>query len=162
MLELWQPDELVVFEPRNLERLGVPAATAQVLAEVGLPREQEPFFYADSEVSELAAADGGALWRIGTDGGVAITIRSGSQHVCAGAEEDGARNRFVNSSVDQFAQSLRAVTGPYRRFPELPDEEIDALLPEVEAAVRSIDAAVFDDPENWWMVLIEQMKDGLL
>jgi hypothetical protein len=162
MLQLWQSEALVSFDPRELERLGIPVGVSRVLAEVGLPRAEEPFFFADDAVSVLSMRDGGKLWRFGSDGGVSIAVHRDTGQVLAGAHAEGALTRFVNSSIEQFAESLCVVVASYRQFAGRPDDEIDSMLARLEARVREIDTAVLNGPEHWWAVLIEQMKDGLL
>ena len=47
---------------------------------------------------------------------------------------------------------------------QVPDQgqEILKTIPTIEERMRKIDPRAFDDPNNWWPVIIEQMNQGLL
>jgi hypothetical protein len=51
----------------------------------------------------------------------------------------------------------------YRRaVGDVSEAEALRLVGVAEERIRNADPAAFDDPENWWPVIVEQMKDGLL
>lgn len=83
-------------------------------------------------------------------------------NVLFGADDAKVLTRFVNTSLDRFAASLRAMIPRYRRIPGLSDPEIDEIVADIEATLRRIDPAALQGPDHWWMALIEQMYDGLL
>jgi len=71
--------------------------------------------------------------------------------------------RFVNSSIAAFASCIEAhreycdaVTNASSEAEELRVGELLA------AALAKIDSAALADPENWWSLVVEQVRDGLL
>jgi hypothetical protein len=91
-----------------------------------------------------------------------MAVHAETGNVLAGADAEDMLTRFVNTSIQQFAASLCAVVAYYRQFPALPDEEIDDLVSTLEGRIRAIDPVALEEPDHWWTVLIEQMKDRLL
>ena len=67
--------------------------------------------------------------------------------------------RFVNSSIAQLQSCIHA----HRAYAEsVRDDDDGAAAATFADAVRSIDAKCLADPENWWAVVVEQTRDGLL
>lgn len=162
MLALWSADEMTEFSGAFLSQSGMPDEAVHVLVEVGLPSSVEPFFFADGSVRKLSADHQVEGWRFGGDGGADLCLDANTGQVVADGTEVGAPVRFVNSSLQQFAACLCAVAGSYRKFKELDDDAIDSLIGSLEAELGQIDAAALAGEENWWAVLLEQMRDGLL
>jgi hypothetical protein len=162
MLTLWAAHDLVAFSGARLRELGVPECAARILVEVGLPAVAEPFFFSEGFLRLQPAGCRVQGWRFGGDGGDDLCIEAGTGHVVADGTAVGAATRFVNSSLEQFAGSLYAAVGSYRRFAGLDDDACEVLLDGMEAQLHDLDAAALAGQENWWAVLIEQMHDGLL
>jgi hypothetical protein len=71
--------------------------------------------------------------------------------------------RFVNSSIEQLIRCIHAHEEYARNVAKVSDEE--SQLEEVahfSRAIGGIDAKALCDPENWWSVIVEQMRDGML
>ena len=67
--------------------------------------------------------------------------------------------RFVNSSMQQLQSCIDA----HRVYADTVRDDDDGAAAVVFAdAIRGIDAECFADPENWWAVVVEQIRDGLL
>ncbi|MGA2257829.1 MAG: SUKH-4 family immunity protein, partial [Thermoguttaceae bacterium] len=72
--------------------------------------------------------------------------------------------RFVNSSLSALAEFIdahRALLSDTRDAE--PDEAAQvAAVESFHRRLALVDAVAFSDNENWWAVIVEQMRDGLL
>ncbi|GAA2813967.1 SUKH-4 family immunity protein [Kitasatospora sp. CM 4170] len=179
------------FDPADLARADLPEATARVLRDIGVPVAVEGFFglhhpgpdaiadgtRAGSVLPPLAAhlAEAGRGTRVaererlalapqlllGTDGWALITVDTACGAVRA-VDPDYATARHCNDGAASFVRCLalfdERLPGLRGLDPRAAGAAVDALQRELAA----IDPTVFDDPENWWAVIVEQLWDGLL
>lgn len=136
--------------------LPIPSAAKDFLTTVGLPVETEYFMAAE----QPEVTTGGQV-RVGTDFGTDICVDAAGQVRSIDAAGEYPE-RFINSDVSAFARSLAVVTAGVSEWAGRPDDEIDEQVEVLAAALEDIDKAVFADPENWWSVIFEQLRDGLL
>ena len=67
--------------------------------------------------------------------------------------------RFVNSSLLQLQSCIDA----HRAYAETVHEDDGGAAAALFAnTILEIDPECFADPENWWAVVVEQIRDGLL
>jgi hypothetical protein len=71
--------------------------------------------------------------------------------------------RFVNSSIAAFASCIEA----HREYCDAvtdasSDVEELRVAERLAVALAKIDSAALADPEHWWSVVVEQVRDGLL
>jgi hypothetical protein len=71
--------------------------------------------------------------------------------------------RFVNSSIAAFASCIEAHREYCDAVTDACSEAEELRVAERLAVVLAkIDSAALADPENWWSVVVEQVRDGLL
>ena len=72
-------------------------------------------------------------------------------------------DRFVNSSVDNLARFIEAhrnLTGILQSHPE---ETVQvATVNSFREQLEIVDPMAFSDEENWWAIVVEQMRRGVL
>lgn len=156
--------------------LGVrlPAAAQRLLTEVGVPRVVPPYFQApaaDDPVplgvvaarsSNVRVPDAMALWpRIGFDGLAHLCVRPDGavQAVVLG---DVADDMFVNTDIPALNASLLALD---RAQPSVASPtslaEAAAVFRDVNAELRRIDAAAFEERESWWPRVLDDIRHTL-
>lgn len=144
-----------------LDRFDIRSAAAEALGVSGLPVSAEPLFEATS-LATVPCAGRRDLVRFGTDFGTSICVDPPNGEVLSVPEDAALRVRFVNSDVESFATFLLETCKTRPKFPDLGDDEIDAAIEVLEARLFTIDPPAFADPDTWWSVIFEQLRDGLL
>ncbi|HEV2777178.1 MAG TPA: SUKH-4 family immunity protein [Solirubrobacteraceae bacterium] len=74
----------------------------------------------------------------------------------AGAE------RFVNTSERQFLDSLHRLDEAWRTRGVLSEDAARQQAHQLRSEIEAVDPAAFNDPENWWALVIEQLEQALL
>ena len=182
----WDPSEVVrrVFADSALQRareacvdrLAIPKASKSFLTEVGLPRETILLCAFDLERDDAIVSvmlpeamlndfsgNQPVLWRVGHEdhGG----------DICIAEEPDGcvyevlievAAARYVNSSIESFAGFLALWHDMCRICEGCTFEKEIEYGKRFEENLRELDPAAFADPESWWSVVCEQVREGLL
>jgi len=159
----------------DLRTLDIPSAAKLALEQIGLPREVEPFFTTNIQETGILAlgeysrftgtemlSQGDELYRIGSDYGTEVCIRKGSGEVVSVDVQREYPTRFINTGLPQFIECLYVVSVERAEFVSLDDEEIDRRVLGIEREIARVDQRALQDDENWWAVIVEQMKDGLL
>ena len=158
--EVWGP--LARVPTRTLSELGIGSQAAYVLGELGLPIAAEPQF-APVPAEPMTASDlSGRLVRFGTDAGSSLCLVPPDGAVISVPATSDLQQRYVNADLGSFASFLLEVCRIRRQFPALDDAQIDTALDDLEERLRSMDETAFADPEHWWSVIFEQLRDGLL
>ncbi|MFZ3567750.1 SUKH-4 family immunity protein [Streptomyces sp. BH097] len=165
-----------------LASAALPDAARAVLESPGLPADVRFFFTADrpedpprgglfvdaathlrelgAELSDAAADILSAHTRIGTDGQYVITVQQEAGSVWAANPATGS-GRYVNGSVAAFAHCLAALVTTRGPMPGMNPYEAGSAVADLQARLIALDPTCFDDPGNWWSVIIEQMWHGL-
>ncbi len=152
----------------------LPEATRAELAETGVPLHVQPYFTAAGDTDDPtlgltarhqglpAPADGRENWlRIGGDPLAHLCVRPDGavQAVFLGLGED---DLFVSSDVGAFTASLAALD---RRMPVIAASTslpvAAAAFRELNAELRQIDAAAFEDRESWWPRVLDDVRHTL-
>ncbi|GGW89914.1 SUKH-4 family immunity protein [Streptomyces albulus] len=163
--------ELRKFGPEAAgDPLAVPESVRR-LVQVAVPWTVGPYFstspddpvvldaYAESVGTAVAREEQRQWARLGTDRGYELCAAPGGEvrAVLLGYQEPP---RFVSSSPEQFAQSLleldralRVILGTDR--PEAAAEAFAAA----ERQLRATDPAAFADRENWWPLVLDDIRD---
>jgi hypothetical protein len=152
--------ELAPVPPQVARDLGLSEEASEVLANPGLPVSAEPLFAAVA-LQRVATAEGTVV-QFGTDFGTRICLRPPTGPVQSIPDVQSMLVRFVNADLDSFATFLLETCRARTQFPDLGDDEIDAMIEVLEQNLLAVDATAFDDPDNWWSVIFEQLRDGLL
>ncbi|MGW6916722.1 SUKH-4 family immunity protein, partial [Kitasatospora sp. NPDC054939] len=98
---------------------------------------------------------------LGTDGWALITVDT-AQGAVRAVEPDYATARHCNADPTAFVRCLAVFADRRPALAGQPPHAAGALLAELQRELAAIDGTVFDDPENWWAVIVEQLWDGLL
>jgi hypothetical protein len=115
----------------------------------------------DSKVAPVEQERGQPLARFGSSGlagAVCVDIMDG--HVIEFIAERRSEKLFVNTSVEQFTQTVKAMID---RFPyygqQATDDKIDRVAEELLEIIRTIDseAAV---PNRYWSTFVDDVKMG--
>ena len=126
----------------------------QLLAEVGLLDDPE------SHLRPLAiprVLDAGV--QIATEGEVApvVVLATGSVRML-----DDGPGRFVNASLPQLARALEVYEKHRAEAGSAMDPPSRKAARALRDALKAVDAACVADPEAYWSVIVEQVRDGLL
>lgn len=159
----WGEDSLVRWPPELLAQTELPEDARNFLAHVGLPRGANWTTRFDLTMEDMRRSLSNSRFLIvGYDDEVPISLDL-QRHGRVVSTEPGLGERFVNTDVTRFAECLvlyqryrLAVRGLFQ------EKDVRGLVSETEQAIRISDAAALSDPENWWAVVIEQMRAGLL
>ena len=188
LIDFWGFDNLSRAKPEALKSINISEESKHFLVEIGLPRELDLFYpikfsleydiFPELEIKKylskkiyqkysqlkqtiiIASEDnilgyfcifeftGGFVYSIGIDKGVIDGIY------------------FMNSSVQQLAEFLFLYQN-YRLKGEREnifddEDKYYHLTQELEYEMYQVDARVFDNEENWWLLVLEQMYDGLI
>lgn len=151
LLEPW-PAEIV-------DRLRLSDTDRAYLKTIGLPQDSDcTLTFGPTEPNDERSL---GMVTIGHDGTVPICVDTQSGRVVA--RESDHEVRFVSSSLPMFGKFL-ALYDTYRRtVVDLHDEaEIAALISRIEGEMNAVDPDAMKNPEHYWSVVVEQMRDGLL
>ncbi|WP_371480904.1 SUKH-4 family immunity protein [Kitasatospora sp. NBC_00315] len=185
------PHGVLRFDPADVTRADLPEVTATALLQVGVPVSVEGFFalhhprpdgIADGtrtgpvlpvvaeHLAELgrgtrttarAAQELVSQLMVGTDGWSLITVDTARGQVRA-IDPDYATARHCNADLTAFVRCLSLFAAWLPALRGLQPDAAGPAVAELQWGLAVIDRTVFDDPENWWAVLVEQLWDGLL
>ncbi len=160
----------------DVASLDIPASSRDYLVHVGLPDEEIlglRFNFLGSSLptlEELAARVGfgpfplnGSRPCLGFTNDVAVCIDEhcdGAVYCVDLAQEDP--ERFLNSRVEWLGSFLNMYVYHCINTNGFHDPDIDRAVLELERRMREVDPVALDDPEHWWPLILEQMKDGLI
>ncbi|MGW0187563.1 nucleic acid/nucleotide deaminase domain-containing protein [Streptomyces sp. NPDC003362] len=170
------------FGPEGMRRLDVPAAYAggipeearALLARTGVPLHVGSYFTAaretDAPTLGLFAGHHGVtvpdtiadLVRLGTDRLGQICVRADGAVQALFLGQFGMDDLYVSSGVDAFNRSLAALD---RRMPVIAAAEslpvAAAAFRELNAELRSLDPAAFENRESWWPRVLDDVRHTL-
>jgi len=118
-------------------------------------------YRADPDVTLLDRPDGRAIVRFGSSGlADAIGIDLATGHVVEQINAPGLPLPFVNTSIGQFTQTVKAVID---RFPyygqDADDTEMQAAAADLRDIIRRIDPAAIV-PDRYWSTLADDAENG--
>ncbi|MFF2143415.1 SUKH-4 family immunity protein [Kitasatospora sp. NPDC058190] len=191
LAERFGPSGVRRFDPADVGRAELPGEAAALLLAVGVPVAVEGFFalhhpgleaIADGSrpgsvlpplIAHLAALGGGtrAAERerlafagqlvLGSDGWAVITLDAERGTVRA-VDPDYGTARHCNADLRSFVRCLEVFAGWWQALRGLDPAAAGAAVDALQRALAELDGTVYDDPENWWAVVVEQLWDGLL
>lgn len=191
LAEQFGPAGVRRFDPADVGRADLPEVTARALLEVGVPVLVEGYFALHHPLPD-GIADGTRPGRVlpaaadhlaesgrgtratvragqelvsqvvlGTDGWSVITVDTARGAVRA-IDPDDATARYCNADLRAFVRCLSLFADRLPRLRGLHPYAAGQAVAELQWGLAAVDRTVFDDPENWWAVLVEQFWDGLL
>jgi hypothetical protein len=123
-----------------------------------LPDKYEPLlltFYGNA-TSEI-----GNLIVFGDDSGTNICLNLDDGFVYSVDLKNELPTRFVNTDVDCLGKFLFAHQRYASEVVKIDtDGEQLKIVKRLREELVGIDSKAFDEPENWWAVVLEQMEDG--
>jgi hypothetical protein len=158
------------FGSSDMVTLDVPPSVQRV-SQVVLPLRVGPYFATQADeplvLGEYAAAvdrqvvrEECAAWaRLGTDGGFELCADSEGavRAVLLDWEEE---LRFVSSSPEAFADSLTELDRALRLILTSDEpQRAEQAYARLEERLRSIDPAAFSRRENWWPLVLDDIRD---
>ncbi|WP_369183797.1 SUKH-4 family immunity protein [Streptomyces sp. Y1] len=191
LAERFGPAGVRRFDPADVAGAGLPGEAAALLRAVGVPVAVPGFFalhhpgvpaIADgsrppgalpalaAHLAELgrgtraaererAALDGRVV--LGTDGWALVTLDAADGAVRA-VDPGDATARHCNADLRSFLRCLELFADRLPGLRGLDPAAAGVAVDGLQRALAALDGTVFDDPENWWAVIVEQLWDGLL
>ena len=157
---LW--DELVPAPHELVERSEVSPATAALLSQVGLPRQDplEVEYFHDDRLLRRTVVEGRTYHPVADDAGVLLAVRAGDDELWAVDPGGIITSRFVNSALDGFLVFRGLLAARLDAFTEehTAAEAVTALRAEFAAR----DARAVEEPDSWWRLVLEQAQEGYL
>jgi hypothetical protein len=163
MIQFWGEDSLVKWPRDLLARIDLPNDAKRFLAEVGLPCVSDWTMRFDLTLDQMQQATiEPRCFIIGYDYKCPILLDKQKRGSVISVEH-GRNERFVNTDICRFGECL-VLYQQYRLAVRAMDDEekIQNLISNTENAMRAIDPTAFADANDWWAVIIEQMRSGLL
>ena len=164
IVNFWGQENLNRWSESSLRDVAIPQPSKRFLIEVGLPSNEDWTLRFDPEADHLPQLPNkGNYRRIGFDDFVPICLDEKRSGCVVAVEKDvGGSERFINSSVERFGEFL-VLYQEYRKTARaVSEEEIVKAIAGIEEGMRKADPKAFDDPNNYWPVILEQMNQGLL
>ena len=147
-----------------LDGVDVAPATRAFLLSVGMPR-----ISTDSELVTLYAKPkktriaGESLLQIGDDFGTALCLRPGADAVWSIDRKGELPTRFVNSSIPAMLAFISLHKKRSIEMDETASEaEFQKVVDDLANEYDKLDAAALANRENYWSVILEQTRDGLI
>src|SRR5690348_10544293 len=158
-----------------VDSLRLPESSKRFLVNVGLPRKGPLLLEFDFEqdclqsLSEyvgsraLLGTRGTTLRRIGTDYGTQLCLDEAQEGCLVSIDTHGnLPERLVNSSVEQFAACLVVYLKVARAWTDRINIDAQQLAAQAKVEISAIDANAIASEENWWSLIYEQVRAGLL
>ncbi|MEV6207718.1 SUKH-4 family immunity protein [Kitasatospora sp. NPDC051914] len=186
LAEQFGADGVHRFDADDTAATALPDAAGATLVWAGLPARVDGFFEVlpglpdvaahlaatgrGSRVPDAARALLAEYVLLGTDGHALVAVQCGDGGTGTGqgigriwaVDPDNGTGRYLNRDLPAYVRclALLAAHRPARvgLDPHAAAEATDAFQQQLAA----LDPTVFQDPENWWAVVVEQMWDGLL
>lgn len=142
----------------------LPAATLTFLAETGVPESIVLRGIEHGFTLDMQPRLDGAAFRVGQaeDAGLEIAVERSTGHLGYVATESGQPPWiFANTSLAQFFACFEASERVWRMEAarEIKGKARGRFL---EREIRRIDPVVFDDPDNIWAFLVEELREGVV
>jgi hypothetical protein len=164
IVSFWGKDNLKRWSESSLDDVAIPLSSKRFLIDVGLPCKEDWTLRFDIEGDQLPPLTNKKHYRrIGFDDLVPVCLderRGGA--VVAVETEFGGSERFVNSSVERFGEFLMLYQEYRKTARSASEEEIPSIINGIEGQMCRIDPEAFDDSNNYWPLVVEQMNQGLL
>jgi hypothetical protein len=154
------------FSKGELAGLPLPASSSTFLQNTGLPQvDEDLFIHFVPQVGGLRPRtyQGMQYVVIGNDYGNSVVVRVDDGQIFSVPEEGvDVPVRFVNTDIQSLA---RFVTIYLQALPHLrivDDDEASRMVDRLEVQFNEVDPQALSDDENWWAVILEQVRYGLL
>jgi hypothetical protein len=166
IVKAWSGNDLRRCSAQYLRDVAIPEPCKSFLIEVGLPACNDIGFQFDPLV-------GGPLSRVaGRPHLRGIGLMNEFRLVCLDELADGRvigvdpalqdLDRYLNSSVDRFAAFIILYLQWLSMADRLAPGERAELDAQFERDLTDVDSTVFSDPENYWAIIVWEIKEGIV
>lgn len=181
---MWNPFELTegVFGRNGLVRasnecvasLLIPEKSKEFLVKVGVPKENIllcefdlssfPFLKKHAENKGITVEEDLPYKVIGNDGYMQICLSEQSKmgEVIAYDLNGELPIRYINCNIETFIAFLALYVKDYCKYNDQKDDVLDEYAEKLEAKMKVVDPKAFSNPDNWWFLVTQQMKEGML
>jgi hypothetical protein len=161
LLNIFHGANLYRWSAASLDDVKISQASKEFLMSVGLPKNSDWTLRFGSNDGTLARHLARPTLRvIGHDDDVTICLDELANGRVIAVEPK--RTRFINSSVVQFGSCLALYQSYRLTVRGMDDDGALTLIEEIERKIRTVDNSAFNDIENWWPVIVEHTKSGML
>jgi len=163
LIRLWGEPNVVCADPGTLATMELSPEANWILTNVGLPRRIERLFAAAAPTTLEIPGWPGRYCRIGTEplewskAEFFVEIESGE--VVYLLPTDKGQDRFVNSSLALFVESLYLEAVERARWSSSDEDEITRLARGLRERLQRLDPRAFEDPDNYWAVIFEDVQE---
>ncbi|MFD0573402.1 SUKH-4 family immunity protein [Kitasatospora gansuensis] len=77
-------------------------------------------------------------------------------------DPDNGSGRYLNADLSAYLRCLALLAERRPTLRGLAPQEAATVVEALQRELAALDGTVFEDPENWWAVIVEQLWDGLL
>ncbi len=174
---LWTAAELQKASKTAIEGLLIPTDQKEYLQRIGLPNYEHLLltFELHNRIPTMTDIGGERNAPKEWKRLKVIGSEDGQPSICLDESQSGAvlsvdskqklMTRYVNSGVRELGLFLTVHKRDYLDNPKIPnlsEEEAQPIIDAIEKEFRSVDKSALTDPDNWWSVILEQMRDGML
>lgn len=105
--------------------------------------------------------DGERYYRIGASCGteLCLTIPNGCV-ICIDPSGE-LITRYINATLELFVKFLDVYDRYCEVGPTIPESEDDQFTDSIVLEMRRLDPSAFDDRENWWATIVEEIESGM-
>lgn len=133
--------------------------TKKILCDIGLPKEPLNFIQFNIDEIEIELNDRYIV--IGNDFGTDICINE-KEEIISIDKENEYPIRFVNKSLKDFLECIFIYKQYEQEINNVADDDIESILDEIKMKFEIIDKEVFNNEENWWSIILEQIELGMM
>jgi len=160
-IEFWGNSNLRRWPQHCLRDVAIPESSKSFLVEVGLPAFEDFCIEFDPHVGDLPRLPDRPEYRqIGFLYELVPICLNELANGCVFSIDGGpsSMSRYLNASVEQFAECLIVYVCLRRNSRLETTTESTKLEEQFERDMLKVDPTVFHDPDNFWAVIVEEMK----
>lgn len=133
--------------------------TKKILCDIGLPKEPLNFIQFNIDEIEIELNDSYVV--IGNDFGTDICINDKDEIISIDKENEYPI-RFVNKSLKDLLECIFIYKQYEQEINNAEDDDIESILDEIRMKFKIVDKEVFNNEENWWSIILEQIESGMM
>lgn len=161
--EFWGTEKLQRWSEEAVNNALLPQSSKTFLTTVGLPQNKRWTLQFNPSLGLTNLPDRPNYRVIGHDYHVPVCLdetRSGAVIAVEGSGSTG--ERFVNSNVEALGRFLVCYEDYCRLAEGLPEELIMEIVNSITKRMEGIDFPALQNPESYWPIIIQQIRNGLL
>ncbi len=154
----------IIIEKNESEKLSLPPKTIELLTKTGLPSSAPlgvSFQRCDTAIAVSTNSAGKELYAIGSDEGSTICLKSDEGTVVS-VDQSGEELRKINSELSYFLMLLDMYSKYAEKVQAMNESAAEAYSIQVGNEMKEVDPPAFNDPDDWWPSITQQMEFGML